>query len=174
MAASPANYYIGKGVVSFQPFTTETGYTLGTSRDLGNVPTFEVTPTIEKLDHFSSRLGTKTKDRSIVISKAMTVRIVMEEWTAENLGMVLLGTVATNVVQIFDRNTIAGQIDFAGANEVGAQLDIVLYNVAFQPGSSLSPISDEWGAIEVSGEALAMPTGTNAGKFGTVTVTPPV
>jgi hypothetical protein len=177
MAASTDNYYIGKGVVTVKPYATAT--TLGAAVDLGNVPTFEVTPNIEKLDHFSSRLGTKTKDRSVVITRAMTVRIVMEEWTADNLGLAMLGTVTTNVVEIFEENEIQRCVEFAGANDVGATLDIILYNVNFQPGSSLSPISDEWGSIEITGEALVAPTGLLVtavdvgGKFGKITVTPP-
>ena len=43
-------------------------------------------------------------------------------------------------------------------------MDIHLLKVAFKPGKSLNPISDEWGKIE--GEALA----DNLGKFGTWTV----
>lgn len=168
MAASPLNYYIGKGVVSFAKFSS--GETPGTDRDLGNVPEFEMTPNLETLDHFSSRTGVKTKDRSIVLSKSLAVRLVMEEWTVDNVALVMLGTVATDVVSIFAQNTIEGQLTFTGANEVGATLVIVLFKVGFQPGSSLSPISDEWGSLELSGEALAR---TSDGEIGTVTVTAP-
>ena len=41
-----------------------------------------------------------------------------------------------------------------------------LYRVVFKPGRSLNPISDEWGNIEIEGEALA----DSQGKFGTWTV----
>jgi hypothetical protein len=36
----------------------------------------------------------------------------------------------------------------------------------FKPGKSLNPISDEWGNIEIEGEALS----NEDGKFGTWTV----
>jgi hypothetical protein len=45
-------------------------------------------------------------------------------------------------------------------------MDIDLVKVAFKPGKSLNPISDEWGNIEIEGEALA----NDLGKFGTWTV----
>ena len=45
-------------------------------------------------------------------------------------------------------------------------MDILLFKVAFKPGKSLNPISDEWGNIEIEGEALA----NDLGKFGTWTV----
>ena len=97
--------------------------------------------------------------------------MVMDEWTAENLAMALLGDVTTNVVgdkeiDIFSRNSFEGELKYEGTNEIGPQMDINLFRVVFKPGKSLNPISDEWGNIEVEGEALA-----NAlGKFGTWTV----
>jgi hypothetical protein len=45
-------------------------------------------------------------------------------------------------------------------------MDINLLRVVFKPGKGLNPISDEWGNIEIEGEALA----NNLGKFGTWTV----
>ena len=38
--------------------------------------------------------------------------------------------------------------------------------MVFRPGKTLSPISDQWGNIEIEGEALA----NDLGKFGTWTV----
>jgi hypothetical protein len=78
-------YYIGKGIVSWQ------GASDITFRDLGNVPTFEFTPEVKKLDHYSSRLGIKTKDDSIVVEKSAKVKLIMDEWTAENIKLVLMG-----------------------------------------------------------------------------------
>jgi hypothetical protein len=161
---SPLNYYIGKGIVTFKK-SGEMDF-----RQLGNVPEFEITPDITKLDHFSSMSGSKTKDRSIVTEKSAQVRIVLEEWNAENLALALLGTVDSDtagnpIVNIFDENSIEGELLFTGTNEVGAQVDIHLLNVSFTPSSALNPISDEWGQIEITGEMLAV-----NGSFGTVTV----
>ena len=95
----------------------------------------------------------------------------MDEWTADNLAMALLGDVTTNVagdkeIDIFSRNTFEGELKYEGTNEIGPQMDINLFRVAFKPGKSLNPISDEWGNIEIEGEALA----NDLGKFGTWTV----
>jgi hypothetical protein len=80
------NYYIGKGLVSWK------GVNDGTFRDIGNVSKFEFTPEVKRLDHWSSRTGTKTKDKSVVVEKSAKVLLVMDEWTAENLRLVLMGT----------------------------------------------------------------------------------
>src|SRR6187397_342216 len=84
------NYYIGKGNVYFKR-SGDADY-----RHVGNVPEFEFTPDIEKLEHFSSMSGTKSKDRVVVTAKSATVRLVLDEWTAENIAIAFLGEVGAN------------------------------------------------------------------------------
>lgn len=159
------NYYIGKGVVSFKA-DGESQF-----RDLGNVPVFEFTPNLEKLDHFSSREGVKSKDRSVVISKSGTIKMTMEEWTAENLAMALMGQSAVNSsgfdeFEIFAENAVSGVLKFTGGNEVGPKWTLTFNKVDFIPSSAINPISDEWGQLEVTGEAAAVD-----GSFGTAVKT---
>ena len=167
MPVSPStdNYYVGKGKISFKADGA------GAFRDVGNVTELETTPNLTTLEHFSSREGVKKKDKEVVTEKKLTVRLVMDEWTAENLAMALLGDVSVDtngnsVVDIFSRNAFEGELKYEGTNEIGPQMDIDLFKVAFKPGKSLNPISDEWGNIEIEGEALA----NDLGKFGTWTV----
>lgn len=172
MPTSPnaLNYFIGKGTIAFTP-------TGGVERDLGNAPEVELTPTIEKLDHFSSRSGVRTKDRSIVLEKSMTLRIVLDEITAENLQMLLIGSeVATNTdgtksFDIFEQSEITGAITFTGTNDVGNQVVMSLPSVSFTPTGSLNLISDEWGQIEVTAEVLSTTYTDGSTNFGTITIT---
>ena len=87
IAPDADNYQVGKGIVSFKP-DGAADYI-----DLGNVAELEYTPNIEKLDHYSSRAGTRTKDKSVVQTRSGSLRILMEELTAQNLSMLLMGTV---------------------------------------------------------------------------------
>jgi hypothetical protein len=83
-------YYNGKGIVSVQ---ITSGLTPdGAYVDIGNVPVFEFTPTINTLAHFSSRLGVRSKDLEIITEKSATLAMTMEEWTYRNLLMAFLGT----------------------------------------------------------------------------------
>lgn len=88
-AASPLvnMYYIGKGIVSIQT-TTDVAY-----RDIGNVPTFEFTPAVTTLTHYSSRHGVRVKDLEVIHEKAASLNIVMDEFTYPNLMLALLGKV---------------------------------------------------------------------------------
>lgn len=78
-------YYIGKGIVSWKA-VNDIDY-----RDIGNVPIFEFTPEVKTKPHYSSRLGVKTKDLEVVESKEAKVKLVMEEWTYDNMLLVLMG-----------------------------------------------------------------------------------
>jgi hypothetical protein len=80
MASDPLQYYIGRG-------TLEVKIGVGAWRDVGNVPVFELTPTIEKLEHRSSRTGIRSTDRSVVVEKGGTVRIVLEEYNYDLLSI---------------------------------------------------------------------------------------
>ena len=166
MGTSPdvLNYYIGKGVVSIK-LDGESVF-----RNIGNVPDFELTPEIEKLEHFSSTSGVRTKDRSVATTVGGTLRIVMDEFTVENLQLAMVGTITLDTddspeLDILSLSELKGAVQFVGANAVGQQVDITLLSVDFSAGSPINLISNEWGQIELTGELLSV-----AGLFGTMTV----
>lgn len=156
------NYYIGKGTVEFKP-------TGGSYRELGNVPVFEFTPEIEKLEHFSAQEGVKSRDRTVIVSKKGSLKIEMDEFVVDNLAMAMLGDISTNtdgrsVIDIFSQNAISGTIRFTGTNEVGPRYEIVLPLVDFIPGESVSFIGEEFGSISINGDVQK-----SGGTFGTMT-----
>lgn len=158
-APNPLNYYIGKGTLSFTPEG-------GTQRSFGNVPEFEITPDNEKLQHYSSQAGIKKLDREVLISQSVGVRLVLEEWTIDNLRLALMGSDGAGTFDIFAVSEIIGAINFVGTNDIGPQVDIVLPRVSFTPSSSINPLSDEWAGLELTGNVLADAT---TGIFGSLT-----
>lgn len=154
MVTSPStvNYQIGKGIVSFDKGS------LGSFTLLGNVPEFEWTPAVDKLDHFSSQEGIKKKDKSVVISAGATLRMVMDEVTGFNLQMLALGTPTANsdgdtTIKSMELASIEGTIKFVGTNDVGLKVDFI-GKVDFTPSGSFNMISDEWNTMEVTGEMV--------------------
>lgn len=108
------NYFIGKGVVYWMG-SSETAW-----RDLGNVPEFEVSLTLDKLDHFSSREGTRKKDRSIIREQGGTVRMVIEELTARNLELALMSTASAEVSLSTTGDITTGEPEITGlASDTG-------------------------------------------------------
>jgi len=57
-----------------------------------------------------------------------------------------------------------GTLIFTGANDIGPQLVLTLTLVQFSPSGSINVIGDEYGILELTGEALA----DEDGSFGTV------
>jgi hypothetical protein len=164
------NYQVGKGIVSFK----KTG--AATFRDLGNVTSMIITPDLTTLEHFSSREGVKKKDLVVILEKKATVKIIMEEITASNVAIMVLGTVDEDAVggpevEIFSQNTVTGELRFVGTNEVGPKQTVDLYNVAFAPSGDFQLISDEWNQMEVTADVLVAGAGPNAGKFGLIKFT---
>ena len=122
-AADIDNTFIGKGIVKFKK-DAEVDY-----RDLGEVPEFEYTATVDKLDYFSSRSGIRTKARSVIRERSANLRMVMSEMTADNLALYLMGEAtadgppdATYTVDIFSLSEIIGALCFVGTNDVGAKV----------------------------------------------------
>jgi hypothetical protein len=165
-SADIRNYTIGKGVASIK-LTGDASF-----RDIGNVTAFEFTPTAETLDHFSTRTGVKSKDRTVVVSMEGELKITMEEFTVENLALALMGNIDVDssdrpVIDLLQQSSIVGEVKFVGANTVGQKFTWLFNNVSFTPSSTVSPLSDEWGSFEVTGQVLVDANG----KFGTVTHT---
>lgn len=165
------NLQVGKGIVSFKKEGDDT------FRDLGNVTTFTITPNLTTLDHFTSRAGIQQKDLTIVLQQACTLKLDMEEVTADNLALMLQGsvdeaTMGGPTVEIFGGNgNITGELKFVGTNDVGPKCTVDLFNVSFSPTGDIDFISDSWNAMEATADVLIAPSGPNVGKFGTVQFT---
>jgi hypothetical protein len=160
MASDPLQYYIGRG-------TLEVKVGSEAWRDVGNVPVFEITPTIEKLEHKSSRTGIRSTDRSVVVEKGGTVRIILEEYNYDNLQLALLGGDTSDgsgnsAIDLLSENSITAQLRFTGANDVGPKLKILLHSVTFNPSGTFGLITEEFGQMEINGDIAV----NNAGSFG--------
>ncbi len=169
--ASPnvLNYYVGKGIVSIQFLNDAFESGDPDYIDIGNVTSLEFTPKVTKLDHWSSRTGTRKKDRVVATAVEAELKFVAEEWTARNLQMALLaslespsGTIQT--LDLLTRPLRACKLKFVGTNDVGPKWNFEFLNVTLTPSAALNPISDEWGKIELTADCLADPT---TGVFGT-------
>ena len=168
MPASPnvQNYHIGKGIVSFK----ETGDSVFT--DLGNAPSFVYTPTIEKLEHFSSREGVKTKDFTAITQAGATITFTLDEITGLNLAFFALAELGTdtdgNITLVgLSKTEFTGEIKVVGTNDIGQQVDFDA-TVSFVPSGDFSFITaeDEFSVLEIEAEVQK----DDNGNFGVWTV----
>jgi hypothetical protein len=146
------NYHIGKGIVSFKEAGAST-YT-----DLGNAPSFTYEPTIEKLEHFSSREGVKTKDFTAITQVGATITFTLDEITGENLAFFALAEQSTDtdgniVLSGLTKTEFVGDIKVVGTNDIGQQVDFDA-TVSFVPSGEFRFITDEddFSTIEIECE----------------------
>lgn len=167
LSPNTGNLTVAKGIVSFQKDFT------GDFRDIGEVKEFEVTMNIEQLEHFTQRGGVKEKDLTVVLSRGGEARMIMEEWTPDNLALMFMGTVNELAVggpslEIMSEDATEGVLKFVGTNDVGVNYTVILDRVRFIPSGSINMISEEWAPLEITGEILKSQT-TNS--FGTAQMT---
>jgi hypothetical protein len=156
---------VGKGIGVFKPLGSTTFY------DLGNCSAIELSPSFQTLDHFSSRRGVKLRDKRIITEKLAELRVVMEEWAARNLAIILAADIdetdpTTPILNIGTLAATTGEFRFYGTNDVGPKWNVVFPSIDFLPTGKLNLISDGWGEMEVTGSMLA---NTDTGSFGTMT-----
>lgn len=93
LAPSPQNYTLGRGIVYIDRKLAD-GSSTG-ERDVGNAPAFNVALEQEKLEHFSSRSGFRSKDKEATLQLTATVTFTLDEVNVENLALVLLANTET-------------------------------------------------------------------------------
>jgi hypothetical protein len=155
---------VGKGIAVFKPQGSTT------FKDLGNCPSIELTPNFTTLDHFSSRSGVKLRDKRIITEQIMELKVVMEEWAADNLAIMLAATqdnsdLSSPILNIGANPVNTGEFRFYGTNSVGPKWNVFLPSVDFIPSGTLALIADGWGSMEVTGSMLANAT---TSSFGTM------
>lgn len=164
------NYVVGRGIgyVKLIPPTLnpDPAYV-----DAGNITefTFQVKPT--RLEHYSSRIGVRKKDLVVVTEVAATLTMILEEFTARNLGMAILGGTTGSPVTILSQPLIYAAFKFVSTNIVGPQWTYEFPTCLFTPSKAISLLptgSGSWGAFDFECDVLFDQV---SGGFGTATET---
>lgn len=167
------NYYIGRGAVSIQM--------LGESAFVpcGNSPQFEFQAKVTQLDHYSSMTGVKVKDFTAVTEISGSLTMVLEEFTARNMGFALLGLPINSggspleeieTIDIFADPVIYASVMFVGANDVGPQWTTTFPLVSLKPSKAIAFIGNAYGTIDLMGDVLY---DRLSGGFGTAVASLP-
>ena len=164
------NYYIGKGEVYIQ-LLGEDEYT-----PVGNCPQFEFTAKVTQLDHYSSMTGVKIKDFTAVTEISASLTMVLEEFTARNMGLAMLGlptggpSPTADTIDIFSDPIIYGSVKFVGANDVGPIWTTIFPLVSLKPSKAIAFIGNTYGTLDLLGDVLY---DRLSGGFGTATASMP-
>lgn len=115
-------YTLGRGRLFIAELDTDGAYVGDGYRDLGNCPSVTATLDIEELEHRSSREGTSNIDKTVTISRDLTVGIETDELSMENMALFLAGT-----VQAYTNAAVAGfaQYEMIPSVTLGRSYEIV-------------------------------------------------
>lgn len=94
MAAGQNNYVLGKGKVYFGRYDSNKNL-IGGERFIGNCPEFNLTASSDKLDHFSSTGGLKTKDASVTLQVNRSGGFTSDNIDRDNLALFFTGEKST-------------------------------------------------------------------------------
>lgn len=163
VSPNPENYVVGKANLYFTPVG-------GTRRHMGNCTSAEFEPTIEKLEHFSSMAGVKSKDKVVTLERGGTVSITLEEWNRHNMALAVLGDIGVDsngnvVIPLMTKDATEGRLEIIASNDVGPRWTWDFNKVSLAPTGGLGQITDDWAPIEFEGDVLTTDTG-----FGTLTL----
>ena len=168
-ASNPSTtlYTLGRGVVSIGAWSGASPP--GALSDVGNSPRFECEVTEELLDHYSSRSGTRTKDKQVTLETGFTLNFDLDEFSVSNLAMFLKGSISGNVISANTQLDKEYSVKFASDNPAGPNETWEFHRVKLSPGGALNLISDEWSLMSFSGEGLADTTNNPTSPYFTVT-----
>jgi hypothetical protein len=146
------NLFIGRGYLSMQ-LQGETSY-----QDMGNCTSFtmQVAPTL--LHHYSSRVGVRKKDLSVVTQLDATLQMTLEEITVRNMATFVLGAPlesGADSVFLMSQPLFYASLRFSATNVVGAQWNAVFPLVLLSPRNAFQLIAEgsgNWGNMQIQGD----------------------
>jgi len=165
---STENYAIGKGILSIGEWSGTTPP--GSYTDIGNCPSVEVEPATERLPHYSSRTGFRTKDKNPIIQTEYTINFDCDEMATINLNRFLMGTLSgTNVVLGLTATDKEYALKFVSDNPLGPNQTWEFWKVSLAPNGPLQLIGEEYMTMSFAGEGLSDVANHSTSPYFTVT-----
>lgn len=169
MAAPPnvSNYAIGKGKLSIAEFSAGTP---GAYSFMGNAPSVEVEPTIERLPHYSAQQDFRLKDANPVIQSEYVVNFEVDEIAAPNLNKYLLGNLSGgNVIQMLQGTSKEYALRFRSYNPIGHDQRWDFWKGTLSPNGPMQLIGEEWMVMSFTFEGLADKANHAASPYADIT-----
>lgn len=156
-ASSPSTtlYTLGRGVLKIAPWSGATPPSAGAYVDVGNASKFDVEISEEELDHYSSRTGLKTLDKSVTLQAGYTATFDLDEVSVANMAKFLRGTLEGNVIHALTALTKEYGLIFTTDNPAGENQTWELWRSKLTPGGAFSLIGDDWSKMSFMAKGLA-------------------
>jgi hypothetical protein len=147
------NISVGAGYIEFMPEGDSVFH------HVGNVPNFQFAIKTDTLDYYVPADGVRVKAYSYTTEQQAEIEIEMEEITAQNLALLMLGDVTSaggvTHVSIQARNGKVGALRYTATNEQGPRWHIDLRSVMFSDGGEFVPLGGgDFNTIKIKADVL--------------------
>lgn len=158
------NYHYGAGALYFKADDIDVA-----ERHLGNIPELTYTSEVTEEKHKQSMSGIKSTDFTYITELSATISATLEEITAENLALFVLGTVGTNTagdkeVGGLTQTRIMGDLKYISDQPYGQTIEFYC-RAQVRPNGDLSLIAEGLTNIPVQFEVLKDETTGNFGRW---------
>lgn len=153
---SVENYSVGKGILWIAEWSgTTPPVDPGDYREMGNCPSIEVEPALERLAHYSSREGFRLKDKNPIIQTDYNVNFDCDEIASKNLNVFLLGNLDGNVIHAMQATDKEYALKFISDNPIGPNGTWNFWRATISSNGAMALIGEEWMTMSFMGEGLA-------------------
>jgi len=144
-------------VPSSYPTAANIAETLGDFEDIGNSPSLEIEPMLERRPHYSSRTGYKTKDLNPIVSIEYNINFDVDEIAARNMKRFLMGTytASSGIINALTDANKEYAIIFVSDNPIGPNQIQYFRRVTLGPNGPLQLIGDDYLVMSFAGEGLS-------------------
>lgn len=153
---SPANYTIGGGRFWFSELldaTTDPQRFAG-NRDFGNVVEHEFEQEIDELEHFTSKTGTRRKDRTVVREISASLLLTLDELSIKNVRDFFQGGEITDQAAAVGGGAVVDEIQRLDGEEIrilGKSLNGTAIVVDDITGATTFTAGVDYGVVDVIG-----------------------
>lgn len=112
----------------------------------GNITVAEISPDVTYVDHFISVRGNRRKDKSVAVTKTLTVPFTFDELSVDNVRRFVLGSdVATgSTVTVLTKEKYEGRAILNFQTDVGQNFIYVIPKCLLKTDGGISMDTDDW------------------------------
>lgn len=139
------------------PTPADLAANMGSFVAIGNCPSLEVEPMVERRPHYSSMEGLRTKDLNPVVATDYNVNFDCDEMAASNMKRFLMGSynASTGIMSALQEADKEYAMIFIATNPIGPKIHKYFRRLTLGPSGPLQLIGDEYLVMSFAGEGLS-------------------
>ena len=159
----------GKGILYIAPWSGTTPPGANDYVEIGNCPSIEIEPTVERRPHYSSRSGLKTKDLDPIISMEYNINFDCDEIAAKNLAYFFLGSISGNTISAMATPDAEYALKFVADNPIGPNFTYEFWRCTIGPNGPIQLIGDDYLVLSFSASGLSDTTNHASSPYFDIT-----